>query len=179
MGAELDLSPVLTGKLLPVTQLYLCGGMSNDSTRHCRRKDHDCHGLYYVLRTLHLSKLQPSIVTGGISPACGIFVFHSSCLCTPKFLDLRVKAQGMAIEVDTLYQYLTSFAWQHSFPHHSPVSWLFPITCMKYCCRIICSLWSKHRGVHMVIGDSELGGDVVKAFACMAQNWRNAVIEPD
>jgi hypothetical protein len=31
----------------------------------------------------------------------------------------------------------------------------------------------------MVIGDSELGGDVVKAFACMAQSWRNAVFEPD
>ncbi len=36
-----------------------------------------------------------------------------------------------------------------------------------------------HRGGHPVKGDSELGGDVVKAFACMARSWRIAVIEPD
>jgi hypothetical protein len=29
----------------------------------------------------------------------------------------------------------------------------------------------------VVIGDSELGGDVVEAFACMTQNWRNTVIQ--
>jgi hypothetical protein len=120
MRAELDLSPVLTGKSLPVTQVYSCGGMSNDSTRHCRRKVHDCHGLL----------LCPSrhVVTGDISPACGIFVFHSSCLCTPDFLELKVKGTGdggrgryvvSILDIVCMATFISSsFARLAAFPHN-------------------------------------------------------------
>jgi hypothetical protein len=51
---------------------------------------------------------------------------------------------------------------------------------MKYCCRIILHFLLPHRGGDVVLGDSELtGGNVVKAFACIAQNWRNCVIQSD
>ncbi len=175
MRAELDLSPVLTGKSMPVTQVYMCGGMSNDSTRHCRRKVHDCHGL--LLCPSNSSSRH--IVTGDISPACGIFVFHSSCLCTPKCLDLGVKGTGDGDRGRYVVSILdivcmaasisSSFTRLVAFPHN-----LYEVLLQDYLYVLL-----KHRGGHMVIGDSELGRDVVKAFACMARNWRNPVIEPD
>jgi hypothetical protein len=134
MRAELDLSPVLTGKSLPVTQVYSCGGMSNDSTRLWRRKVRDCHGLLLCPS----NSSSQHIVTGDISPACGIFVFHSSCLCTPDFLELKVKGTGDCGRGRYVVSILGIVCMATFISSSFARLAAFPITCMKYCCRIIC-----------------------------------------
>jgi hypothetical protein len=120
--AELDLFLVLTGKSPIVSQLTYTMVLPTSALVVCRESFALVTVFRRLLSTIHLSKLQPSIVTGDISPACGIYVFHSTCLCNSHTSTSGLKDRGLEIKADTLYRYLTSFAWQHSFPPYSPFS---------------------------------------------------------
>jgi hypothetical protein len=52
----------------------------------------------YLLSSIHLSKLQHSIITGDISPACGIYVLHSTCLCNSHTSTSRLKDWGLDVK---------------------------------------------------------------------------------